>query len=324
MATKYEEIKKKISDYSNTNDTDVIVYFGDITRDGYESLAVACTGRKLRKHVVMLMVTLGGDPNAAYRIARMLQEYYKTVSPKEVSASVRPRGTFSIYVDTLCKSAGTIVCLGADRLILSEKAELGPIDVQLRKQDEVGERTSGLTPIQAIQFLETQSVRLFKRHFTELRDPNDLGFSTKMAAGIATEMTVGLLTAIYQQLDPIRLAEVDRSLKISHDYGERLTHDSNLKEGAIEKLLAKYPSHGFVIDRKEASELFTKVEPPTKELVEIMEYFRPLSEWTIEQDQNLVVFVSDEPTPPAPSDPTAPPQADAPAPGGTPAPEAVI
>lgn len=312
MATKHEEIKKKIGDYSNRTDTDVVVYFGDITRDGYESLAVACSDRKLRKHVVMLMVTLGGDPNAAYRIARMIQECYKTVSPRDVRPNTQPRGTFSIYVDTLCKSAGTIVCLGADRLILSENAELGPIDVQLRKQDEVGERTSGLTPIQAIQFLETQSVRLFKRHFTELRDPNDLGFSTKMAAGIATEMTVGLLTAIYQQLDPIRLAEVDRSLKISHDYGERLTHDGNLKEGAIEKLLAKYPSHGFVIDRKEAGELFSKVEPPSRELVEIMEYFRPLAEWTIEQDQDLVVFVSDEPNLPAPSDTAAPPQADAP------------
>ena len=162
MATKHEEIKKKINDYSNRNDTDVIVYFGDITRDEDESLTVACADRKLRKHVMMLMVTLGGDPNAAYRIARLLQERYKTVSPRDVGPTRQPRGTFSIYVDTLCKSAGTIVCLGADRLILSENAELGPIDVQLRKQDEVGERTSGLTPIQAIQFLETQSVRLFR------------------------------------------------------------------------------------------------------------------------------------------------------------------
>lgn len=323
MATKHEEIKKRINDYANTNDTDVIVYFGDITRDEYESLAAECSARKLRKNIVLLMVTLGGDPNAAYRIARMLQECYKTVLPEDIKASARPRGTFSIYVDTLCKSAGTIVCLGADRLILSEKAELGPIDVQLRKQDEVGERTSSLTPIQAIQFLQTESVRLFKRHFTELRDPNDLGFSTKMAAGIATEMTVGLLTAIYQQLDPIRLAEVDRSLRVALYYGERLMHDGNLNEGVIEKLLANYPSHGFVIDRKEAGELFSKVEPPTRELAEIMEYFRPLAEWTIEQDQNLVLFASDEPTPPPPSDPASQRQAYSTVPRGTSAPEAV-
>ena len=132
-----------------------------------------------------------------------------------------------------------------------------------------------------------------------------------------------MLTAIYRQLDPIRLAEIDRSLKISHDYGERLTHDGNLKEGAIVKLLAKYPSHGFVIDRKEAGELFSKVDPPTKELAEIMQYFRPVAEWTIEQDQNFVLFASDEPVSPAPSDPAAQRQAYSTAPRGTPAPEAV-
>ena len=55
---------------------------------------------------MLLMVTFGGDPNAAYRIARVLQENYKTVSPKVPKPA--PRGSFSIYVDTFCKSAGTI------------------------------------------------------------------------------------------------------------------------------------------------------------------------------------------------------------------------
>jgi hypothetical protein len=302
MATKHEDTRKKINEYANANDTDVVAYFGDISRDEYESLAVEIAGRRLRRNVLLLMVTLGGDPNAAYRIARLFQEFYNTVSAKgnKGASSPEPRGTFSVYVDTVCKSAGTMVCLGADKLILSDKAELGPIDVQLRKEDEVGERRSGLMPIQAMQFLETESVRLFKRHFVALRDPANLGFSTRMAAGIATEMTVGLLTAIYQQLDPVRLAEVDRSLQISLDYGGRLAHDGNLKEGAIERLVAEYPSHGFVIDRKEVRELFARVEEPSSQLAEAMSYFRPIAAWAIEQNQNLVVFLCDEPSAPAP------------------------
>ena len=51
------------------------------------------------------------------------------------------------YVDTVCKSAGTILALGADVIIMSQYAELGPIDVQLQKEDEVGESTSGLVGI---------------------------------------------------------------------------------------------------------------------------------------------------------------------------------
>src|SRR5262245_15540943 len=117
---KRDEIKKQINEYASANDTDVVVYFGGITRNQYEYLAAECATRKLRKHVVLLMVTLGGDPNAAYRIARVFQEHYQTVSPKEVQQNAAPRGSFSIYVDTFCKSAGTIVCLGADRLIMSD------------------------------------------------------------------------------------------------------------------------------------------------------------------------------------------------------------
>lgn len=49
------------------------------------------------------------------------------------------------------------MCLGADKLIMSGNGELGPIDVQLFKQHEVGERESGLTPIQAMLFRSTIS-----------------------------------------------------------------------------------------------------------------------------------------------------------------------
>ena len=82
MSTKHEEIKKRINDYANANDTDLAVYFGNISRAGYESLAAECSARSLRRNIVLLMVTFGGDPNAAYRIARVLQENYETVSPK--------------------------------------------------------------------------------------------------------------------------------------------------------------------------------------------------------------------------------------------------
>lgn len=116
----------------------------------------------------------------------------------------------------ICKSAGTILALGADKLVISERAEFGPIDVQLRKPEEVGERTSGLTPIQALGVLENHSITVFKRYFRDLRF-REYSFSTKMAADIATNITIGLLSPLYQQIDPIRLAEVERSLRIARN-----------------------------------------------------------------------------------------------------------
>ena len=121
-----------------------------------------------------------------------------------------------------------------------------------------------------------------------------------MAAEISSGLTVGLLGPLYQQLDPIRLGEVERSLKISGDYTERLTShqsSSNLKEGAVARLLGSYPSHGFVIDTKEARELFKRVEEPDSNLLEIAtDEYRNFIDWLIqEQETPLALFLSDEP-----------------------------
>lgn len=295
------DFQQSVDAVAEALDADIVTYFGDVIRGEDNFLIDQCRTRQLRKNVLLLLATYGGDPNAAYRISRAFQEAYNTRPPErtpgqQAKSDTRAKGGFWICIDGICKSAGTIICLGADKLIMSERAEIGPIDVQLRKQDEVGERTSGLTPIQAVNFLETQSVVLFKRHFKALRESAELGFSTKMAAEIATEMAVGLLTPIYQQIDPIRLAEVDRSLRISKDYGDRLKCNDNLKADAIEKLLAKYPSHGFVIDRREASELFSVVEELKKPVSDLLEIFGPISQWTLDKSgETFVYFVSSEP-----------------------------
>jgi ClpP class serine protease len=84
-----------------------------------------------------MLATFGGDAHAAYKIGRALQNKYNAGS---IISNHEP--LFDVFVPTYCKSAGTILVLGADRILMSAEAELGPIDVQLRKQDEVGEVTS--------------------------------------------------------------------------------------------------------------------------------------------------------------------------------------
>ena len=173
-------------------------------------------------------------------------------------------GEFLIYVHNFCKSAGTLLALGANRLIMSQFAELGPIDVQLRKENEVGDWTSGLTAIQGLGTLRTEAAALFAQQFREMRAGQE--FSTKMATDIAAKTVEGLLSPIYSQIDPMRLGEIERFVRISMEYGERLA-TSNVNEGTVAKLVAGYPSHGFVIDRREAREsLFSEVKKPSEAL----------------------------------------------------------
>lgn len=247
-------------------DADLITYFGPVEYPHDRTLLSLIEGRnKLRKNVILWLATAGGDPHVAYRISRTLQRHYKTT----LTDKPQEKGTFTVFVDTICKSAGTMIVLGSDRLVLSDYAELGPIDPQLRKPDEGAERSSSLTPMQALNALQTTSFELFKYYFRQLRSNANWNLTTKTASEIAATMTIGLMEPIYSQVDPIRLGEIDRFTKVSQLYGAKLDN-GNLKEDAIERLVAGYPSHSFVIDRREAKELFKIVDEPD-------ERFRALS-----------------------------------------------
>ena len=139
-----DELSHLVQQYSGRADSDVVAYIGDISRPYDDHLIRECRTRRLRRNVLLILATFGGDAHAAYRIARGFQHFYKTVQgPNNQPMDNR----FTVFLPGVCKSAGTILTLGADAVIMSDMAELGPIDVQLRKPDEVGERTSGLTPI---------------------------------------------------------------------------------------------------------------------------------------------------------------------------------
>jgi len=204
-----------------------------------------------------------------------LQEQYKTVDDSGALSSTAKgdKGTFRLFVDTRCKSAGTILAIGANTLMFSDYGELGPIDVQLRKGDEVGERSSVLTPMHALESLQQLASKHFEDSFKGLRFSQELAFTTKLASDIASKMAIGLFNPIYGQIDPMRIGEFDRAMRIAADYGTRLGK-GNLKDDALKKLVAGYPSHSFVIDKKEATELFKSIEEPTSELLSLGEVTR--------------------------------------------------
>lgn len=240
---------------------DVYIYTGDIHRDGYQDLTKAIKARKnehgLRKDVIFCVATYGGDPNAGYRIGRALQHNYEKVT---------------LLVVGPCKSAGTLIAIAADKLVIGDMGELGPLDIQLKKNDEIGEMSSGLAIMTALDALKDRSISAFNSHLVKIRYENQI--STKMSADIATRLTEALVSPMAAQIDPIKLGEHQRAMSIAITYGQRLTaKSSSLKEGALVKLIASYPSHGFVIDRKEAKELFKCVERPSGLTEMLYEFF---------------------------------------------------
>jgi hypothetical protein len=255
---------------------DILAFISPIFEPVDDQVLEICRSRERQKNLLMIADTPGGSADAAYRIVRAIHRCYGNNG-----------GEFILFVPRYCKSAGTIMALGGSRLIMSQEAELGPIDVQLRKDDEVGERTSGLTPHQALDTLAGETVQQFRRIYHHLRHDEETLFSAKLSAELASSMAVGLMNPIYEQMDPLRLGEVERFVRIAIDYGERI-RSRNVKENAIGMLAAAYPSHGFVIDREEAeASLFYSVEKPIDEL----EYLAQALLNNVTRDKSFVRFI---------------------------------
>ena len=121
---------------------DTLVYSGLVSYEGFDMVVEKAPPHK-GKSVLVLLVTLGGNADAAYRIVRYLRRAYEKVT---------------VYVPSLCKSAGTLICIGAHELVISETGELGPLDVQIREQNELFAVGSGLAIPQALDFLESRMV----------------------------------------------------------------------------------------------------------------------------------------------------------------------
>ena len=174
----------------NESDRTILLYTGDMSYDGYSLLTGACKPDK-SKDVLFILYTAGGDADVAYRVARFLQNSFKRVE---------------IYIPRICKSAGTLICIGSDTLVISEDSELGPLDVQIKKPDELIDHSSGLDILQSFDFLHEKSMETFRGVLIDIAAGGRL--STKLAVEIATKMTVGLFAPIYSQIDPVRVGEV--------------------------------------------------------------------------------------------------------------------
>ncbi len=235
-------------------ETDILVYAGAVERRGYESLCKTLDGHR-QKNALLVLCTYGGDPNAGYRVARALHHNY-------------PTGRVSVLVPDLCKSAGTLICIGAHELVIADRGELGPLDVQVAKPDELLASGSGLDIVRGLASLRLGVLESFREYLLEINAGS--GISTRMAAELATQLAVGTFEPIFAQIDPIRLGEMEAALSIANAYGKRLADKSkNLKPNALGKLVNSYPSHSFVIDRKEARDLFENVRQPSDAEAEV-------------------------------------------------------
>lgn len=245
------ELDACVSTVADSLAADILLCNAGIERDLDEDIIRMCYARRRRKNIVLILVTEGGSADCAYRIARTLHCLYER---------------FYCVISGYCKSAGTLVALGAHELIFGHHGELGPLDVQMTKKDELLESESGLTVMTALTALHEKSLLAFEHFFLQTTFHSGGRISVRTASQIATELTKALFAPISSQIDPLHVGEAWRSMTIAKAYGERLMQKSqNFTLEKLDDLISEYPSHGFVIDRLEAKKIFKKVRETTKD-----------------------------------------------------------
>ena len=233
---------------------DIYLYNGPINDAGHLRIIGAVAEPHHTKKAVLLITTYGGSAEAAYRIARWFQRFYDD---------------FWLYPTYVCASAGTLIAIGANGLYMSPISELGPLDVQLSKRNELGETKSGLVTKAALERLQEVALSFWEHFMLEIdRKGQNLAFDT--CSKIASSVCSTVFGELYKKIDPEILGQDDRDLKVAQEYGNRLMkHGKNISEAMIKKLVNDYPSHDFVIDSEESRTLFQRVEFPPESIMNV-------------------------------------------------------
>ncbi|MNV62742.1 hypothetical protein D3C71_1553020 [compost metagenome] len=81
-------------------------------------------------------------------------------------------------------------------------------------------------------------------------------------------------------------------MEIAFAYGARLNEKSgNLRANGLADIVTKYPSHGFVIDRKEARSIFIDVQEPPGVLLQISEALHSQMDAGIDSASPSVAYI---------------------------------
>lgn len=219
-------------------DADVLFVSSGIAYDTVARLQVKCAEIDgPREKGVLLLTTWGGRPDAGYLIARNLRAIYPN--------------SLTVCVFGFCKSAGTLVALGGDEIVIGQQGELGPIDTQVSQPDELERFGSGLEIFASLDVLAARSATMFSMLVRSIVERSHRQISTRTAAELAADLTIGLMKPIAKQIDPLRLGRRQRSLDVAKEYAARL----GVPLKVAEELTTAYPEHGFVIDLPEAQRL---------------------------------------------------------------------
>jgi hypothetical protein len=174
----------------------------------------------------LVLFTRGGDTEAPWRIVSLIREYCDR---------------FAVLVPHRASSAGTLIALGADEIVMTPLSALGPIDPS---------RQHPLLPTQ-----EPVSVQDMRHAMHFVREPTGPGVEMPYTP----EAMAQIFSALFDKIHPLAIGAIEQSYALAKLVARMCleTHMDPAAEQAqikaiVDRLCDDYKSHGYQINRSEA------------------------------------------------------------------------
>ena len=207
------------------------------------------------KKVSLFLYTTGGDMLPPVRIVKLIRNHCDS---------------FEVLIPYKAYSAGTLIALGADAIVMGKLGELSPVD-----------------PTTAHPFNPQHPTNPQQLMPIGVEDLNSYFLFAKEKAGIKDDQMVEVYKMLVDKLHPLSIGNAYRTLRMAKFLTERLLSlhmDGGAEDKGIQKIVKKLGDitiHAYPIDREEAKELGLKVEVPNKTTEQLMwqlyeEYSEPM------------------------------------------------
>lgn len=181
-------------------------------------------------------------------------------------AAAGPQGRFRVIVPDFAKSAGTLITLAADKILMSDSSELGPIDPQFPKKDSDG-TVRWHSVLNYLEAYETVSSKV-------KQDPDDIAAKVMLS-----------------KFDPTTLVQFEAVKRRARMLAEQHLHRwmFQKKKATYTKIagdlmdITRWPAHGQMIGYEDAREIELEVEYLAPDTPEWLDY------WSLYCQQRLAV-----------------------------------
>lgn len=195
--------------------------------------------------ISLILHTNGGDTAAAWQIVNLLRSFSDDLE---------------ILIPSKALSSGTLISLGANRIVMTKQASLGPIDPSLNSPlgPQIPAQFGGQTwPV---------SVEAIQGYIDVVTDQLKVGDPSALAS---------IWISLSEKIHPLVLGQIYRTRSQIRLLANRLLEhqevDKEMTDNIISFLCSESGSHDHTINRRAARKMGLKVEQASHELYEVLQ-----------------------------------------------------